>query len=666
MSRSSLFGLQPTRVPGGHAEVASWYTPGWSDAFGDRLLMFDNTTAGDLELLRFRSGFDAPAFETALRDRVEVLRSLHHEHLAGARSVRRLGDDDGLALVSTHVMGRRLSEMLTEARGAGFAADLLGQLAPALADLHAHGPGLAHGTLSAGRVLVTPAGRLVIAECALGGGLSALQFPAERLRTEFGLAVGDDGRLDQRLDLMQLGLLGLSLLVGRPVAANTPAAELAALLDEQSAMPWGPAYPHLRSWLDRALRLATPFETAAEAAEVVHSWPSGELAGGSRQKRVRAADIKPLTLMSADAPRPTVVPINPDANTQPDDAEPPPASPDPDEFDFGSVVPDRRDRDAQAFPPEQVVATAPVAPTSPAPIRTAAPATIPAAPPVAPRARRQPLLAAVAVVEALVIVALSALLVRAWRTPAPPQTAETHVTPVVQTPAPQTTPVPASPAASAAVTGPAAAATTGRLEITSDPSGARVAIDGSPRGTTPLTLTLPPGEHGIVLTSGPTVTRRTVNVASGSTSTLMVSLGALGSAGGWVAFDTPLDLQVSEGGSLLGTTKASRLMLPAGTHRLELSSPQLGIQDTLTVDVEAGKTVSARVPVPNGSLSLNALPWANVWLDNQPLGTTPVANVAVPVGQHDVIWRHPQLGERRQAVVVHARTPVRVVVDLTK
>ena len=33
--------------------VASWYTPGLVDGFGDRLLMFDNTETESLELLRF-------------------------------------------------------------------------------------------------------------------------------------------------------------------------------------------------------------------------------------------------------------------------------------------------------------------------------------------------------------------------------------------------------------------------------------------------------------------------------------------------------------------------------------------------------------------------------------------------------------------------------------
>ena len=49
------------------AGVASWYTPGRSDGFGDRLLMSDNTDAISLELLRFRRDVaGSPGFEHAL------------------------------------------------------------------------------------------------------------------------------------------------------------------------------------------------------------------------------------------------------------------------------------------------------------------------------------------------------------------------------------------------------------------------------------------------------------------------------------------------------------------------------------------------------------------------------------------------------------------------
>ncbi|HWW82774.1 MAG TPA: hypothetical protein VNZ26_04180, partial [Vicinamibacterales bacterium] len=54
--------------------LASWYAQGRSDGIGDRLLMFDNTSAASLELLRFRPEFAAaPGFESALRERVARL-----------------------------------------------------------------------------------------------------------------------------------------------------------------------------------------------------------------------------------------------------------------------------------------------------------------------------------------------------------------------------------------------------------------------------------------------------------------------------------------------------------------------------------------------------------------------------------------------------------------
>jgi hypothetical protein len=138
-------------------------------------------------------------------------------------------------------------------------------------------------------------------------------------------------------------------------------------------------------------------------------------------------------------------------------------------------------------------------------------------------------------------------------------------------------------------------------------------------------------------------------------------------AAGWVTIKAPAEMQVREAGSLLGITSADRLMLPAGHHELQLSSESLGVQTTLPIDIPASKTIIASVSLPMGSLSLNALPWANVLLDGQPLtGSTPFANIEVTLGTHEIVWRHPQLGERKQTVVVTAKAPLRVVMDFSK
>src|SRR5688572_32866211 len=91
------------------------YTPGFADELGDRQLAFDHATATSLEVLRFKPEFgDSKEFEIALRSRVEAFRDVQHPSLSIVRSVERT-DGEGLTLVSKHVTGRRVSELLAKA-----------------------------------------------------------------------------------------------------------------------------------------------------------------------------------------------------------------------------------------------------------------------------------------------------------------------------------------------------------------------------------------------------------------------------------------------------------------------------------------------------------------------------------------------------------------------
>jgi hypothetical protein len=212
-------------------------------------------------------------------------------------------------------------------------------------------------------------------------------------------------------------------------------------------------------------------------------------------------------------------------------------------------------------------------------------------------------------------------------------------------------------------------ASSGQLDISSDPPGARVSVDDRPRGTTPITVSVSPGPHTVLVTDGTTISKKAVTAVAGATATLMASFApppppAVVSAG-WLSIHSSLDLQIREGQSLLGVTSADRLMMPSGRHVLDLSNADAAFQTTLTVVVDPGKMATATVAIPNGSLSLNALPWASVTIDGKDLpGTTPFANLQYPLGPHEIVWKHPQLGERRQTVVVSAKVPVRLVVDL--
>ena len=133
-----------------------------------------------------------------------------------------------------------------------------------------------------------------------------------------------------------------------------------------------------------------------------------------------------------------------------------------------------------------------------------------------------------------------------------------------------------------------------------------------------------------------------------------------------ITFDSPVSFQVYAGGQLLGASTDARLTLPAGTRSVTLVNTLLEFRQTYAVATLPGQPVRLTVPLPAGSLSINALPWAEVWVDGSAVGTTPLANLSLPIGSHEVVWRHPTLGERRQTVVVKAQSPARIGVDFNR
>jgi hypothetical protein len=213
-----------------------------------------------------------------------------------------------------------------------------------------------------------------------------------------------------------------------------------------------------------------------------------------------------------------------------------------------------------------------------------------------------------------------------------------------------------------------AASSTGVLSVATLPPGVTVEVDGLGRGASPVEVAgLAPGEHAVsVIAGNRTVTQR-VTVAAGRTTTLLVPVARPEVAAGTVGFVTitaPIELQVFEGDSLVGSSRNQRIMLMPGVRGLRLANPALGFERVVQVAVEAGATSRVTVPVPNGSLSVNAVPWAEVLLDGAVIGETPIANLAVIPGSHEIVLRNPKFPEQRRTVVVSLAAPLRVGVDL--
>ena len=211
--------------------------------------------------------------------------------------------------------------------------------------------------------------------------------------------------------------------------------------------------------------------------------------------------------------------------------------------------------------------------------------------------------------------------------------------------------------------------TTGALEIRTRPAGAAVLIAGTARGKTPVTVTdLAPGTHEVLLNLGGQQFKETVTVQAGVTAKLSAAFPSTSAnrASGWIAVSSPVELTILEGGQVLGTTRSPRIMVPAGRHSLELVNERLGFRTTRVVEVDDGKTAAFTPELPKGSVSVNALPWAEVWVEERKVGDTPLANLSLPIGNHQLTFRHPSLGERRQDVTITAGAATRVSVDMRR
>jgi PEGA domain len=601
----------PSRSPDGSPLRPRLYTPGFSDALGDRKQMLENTNSAMAELLRFKREFsEAAGFETAIRQRIEELGSLHDLSVATIRRVEWLGAGEGLALISNQVAGRRLSELFNDVSGPAFAFEVIRQLAPALAAIQSQGEGIAHGLLTPERIVVTREGRLVIVEHVLGSAFELLQLPPSRLRSEFGLALPDDevATLDQRSDVIQLGFIALSLLAGRRLDAAEYPDSVPGLLESYVRVD-SLSSAHLRLWLEGALQLNRrpfdrPFDTAQDAHDAFNEL-STELGPHSTESE---SVVLPFHASPDSASLPeTGIDHESVAESEPEPAIQPQAITEAAKFDrrieespveLDSERPDLEQTLASpasrfqtlAGPAERMLKSLPLSP-----VRLA--------------------IAGTALV-ALVVV-LFVFRPFSSNAPTPPPVA-------VATPPPAEPPPPAVPEPT--FVGPLL-----------DP--ARMAALAS---STAEPASAPPKPATPAPAPAPTTSAATETTPAAPT----------GRFGG-VRISAPIELQVFEAGNLVGST-AGPIAVMDGPHTFDLVNEALGYRSRQSVNVKPGQMSAVTIAVPNGRVSINAVPWADVWVDGKPAGQTPIANLALSIGQHEVVFRYPQSPDQRQTVMVKA------------
>lgn len=748
--------------------------PLFCDGIGDRVVAADGATGELLQILRIKPALTAvPSFEFALRERTARLANFRHAYYARVRRVDRVQvPAPGLAIVSDHVEGTRLSDILRVAHERRLQLDtnaavcLIRQLVPAVALLHENARDVAHGLIAPERLIVTPHARLVIVEHVLAAAIEQLQFNRDRLWQELRIAMPPSAglsRFDHRADVTGVGLVALALLLGRPLGTEEYPQRLPALLQEArqrtSIGDEQPLSAPLRDWLARTLQLDSrrAFASAPEALSAFEElvaddsmYVAAPVALETFLSRYIAALLEPNGFEEAVRQAPVAGVAAPARDLRPTSPAPPIAGSTP-----AASAPGSRPAPSTAEPPAKRIEAAGTAirPTAPQPQKVApppasappqaSPEPIPSArditdlisaedlapaehkpqprpslfdsdgpfsladvPELEPRTRRfaLPKKAVMAAAAVLVLAAAGFVAPKFFTTSVAP--APAMGTLVVQsnpsgvqvfvdgedrglTPANiSVTPgahilelrgrgvprvIPFNAAAGAQVSHYlefASTPETGHLRVESEPQGAKVAVDGVARGTAPLTVSdLTPGDHEVVLETPTASARHVVTVQAGVTASLMVPVGTApaadaGPVSGWLSVKAPFSLEIHEGGRVIGTTDADRVMVAAGRHELLLVNDTLGYRATRVVNIAPGKTARITAELPNGTVNLNASPWAEVWIDGQRVGETPIGNLSVPIGPHEVVFRHPQLGEKRHAISVTMSEAVRLSVDM--
>jgi hypothetical protein len=211
--------------------------------------------------------------------------------------------------------------------------------------------------------------------------------------------------------------------------------------------------------------------------------------------------------------------------------------------------------------------------------------------------------------------------------------------------------IPASPKRTAVVEPPKvtpkpAAASTGSLRVGSTPPGAKVLVDGKPRGVTPLNLTdLSPGRHEVMLQSDAGSVKRTVTVSTTAATVIDEAIFS-----GFVTVYAPFDVTISEKGRVLRADDRQQIMLPPGPHELRVFNRALAYDVVRRVEVKPGEALNLQLTPDPSSLTVTASDAAEVWVDGSRLGDTPLNAAAIPLGIHDIVVKRAAGGERRFTV----------------
>jgi serine/threonine protein kinase len=229
---------------------------------------------------------DLAALDSAIRERVSRLINFRHVRYVRLRGTERLTNPEkNFVIAYDAVTGARVSELLdltshTPLRvDIDIALQIVRELLPAVAVLH-DSRNVTHGAIAPERLVITNQGRLVIVDHGLGLALGKLGYSRRRYWQQLSVAVPPgSGKVtfDARTDVIQIGVVALALILGRPIGRDEYPDDIRKLIGGARELTakgdWRAMSSDLQSWLERVLPAdhRQPFMTVREAQQAFES-----------------------------------------------------------------------------------------------------------------------------------------------------------------------------------------------------------------------------------------------------------------------------------------------------------------------------------------------------------------------------------------------------------
>jgi len=251
-----------------------------TDGLGRRVAAADAATGEPVEHLELAPELALhTAFATALGERVARFAAVRHASYVHVLRVDRPSVEK-LVVVSDATRGHRLSDLLDAAEAAGARPEidavmaLIRQLLPAVALFSRHNKDNAIGTIALERLFIVPPARVVIADAVFGPAFDQLGLTRVEAWQRYRVAAPPtDGAVTctPRADATALGVVALSMLLGRRLQEGEFPDRLPALLASARERHGDEDHPLagvFARWLRRALQIEGHGFDSPHAAQI--------------------------------------------------------------------------------------------------------------------------------------------------------------------------------------------------------------------------------------------------------------------------------------------------------------------------------------------------------------------------------------------------------------